>query len=259
LKTAKVLGCCLLLFPLVGTVIRSVPTVKAKSLAHSEDSSQRIPLLAELRTIADVFRAGHYYINARAAGNIGVCQFAPHQNRSALEPFLEARRLAHASGDVRWMEGTHDRLSNAVDRRDQFPKLATHMLKSADRLSGQIAHWKIRSGLVVLSGCHSAAREVLPRTGLPGLARAWFAAGVDDVIDTRCATTDDTGVLFSAFYGNLRAQAGPNPAQALRAAQLEMMHPGIGALIRAIGPLVLPLASKECDDHAAVTPYRSGR
>ncbi len=132
-----------------------------------------------------------------------------------------------------------------LQRNPSVVHFATRVLESADRPSdgqiarsltekgevqllrpAEIAHWKIRSGLVVLSGCLSAAGEVLPGTGVLGLTRAWLAAGADDAIGSRWATTDDTGVLFSAFYRNLRAQARPNPAEALRAAQLEMMHSG---------------------------------
>jgi CHAT domain-containing protein len=59
-----------------------------------------------------------------------------------------------------------------------------------------------------------------------GLTRAWLAAGADDVIGSRWNTPDETGALFGAFYRNLRVLPGSRPAQALRAAQLEMLHSG---------------------------------
>lgn len=100
------------------------------------------------KNLAATAAASHdLYIEARAAGNVGGCLFALHQYQSALTSFLEARRLTQAAGDAsanaaldaniaslyiemgdmdaaaRWVEGTRERLSNAVDRRDHLPRL----------------------------------------------------------------------------------------------------------------------------------------
>ncbi|MGO9259697.1 MAG: CHAT domain-containing protein [Bryobacteraceae bacterium] len=90
----------------------------------------------------------------------------------------------------------------------------------------EIAHWTVRAGLVVLSGCHSAAGAVLPGTGLLGLTRAFLAAGAGAVVSSRWATPDDDGALFAALYANLGAQAPANAGRALRAAQLSMIRSG---------------------------------
>jgi len=87
----------------------------------------------------------------------------------------------------------------------------------------EIAGWKLDAGLVVLSGCASAEGTVLQGTGLMGLTRAWLAAGAQSVVGSRWATPDEDGGLFRAFYGYLSGRR-PDPAQALRAAQLEMIH-----------------------------------
>ena len=90
----------------------------------------------------------------------------------------------------------------------------------------EIARWRIQAGLVVLSGCHSAAGAALPGTGLLGLTRAWLAAGAHAVVGSRWATPDEDGALFTALYGNLQAQPRADGAGALRAAQLAMIRAG---------------------------------
>jgi CHAT domain-containing protein/tetratricopeptide (TPR) repeat protein len=89
----------------------------------------------------------------------------------------------------------------------------------------EIARWDIPGGLIVLSGCHSAGGPVLSGTGLLGLTRAWLAAGASNVIGSRWDTPDDTGSLFTALYRHL-GDRRTGPAEALRAAQLEMLHSG---------------------------------
>ena len=88
----------------------------------------------------------------------------------------------------------------------------------------EIAGWKLEAGLVVLSGCDSAEGTVLQGTGLMGLTRAWLAAGAQSVVGSRWATPDEDGGLFRAFYRYLSEHRAANPAQALRAAQLEMIR-----------------------------------
>jgi CHAT domain-containing protein len=90
----------------------------------------------------------------------------------------------------------------------------------------EIAHWTVRAGLVVLSGCHSAAGAVLPGTGLLGLTHAFLAAGAGAVVSSRWSTPDDDGALFAALYANLGAQAPADPGRGLRAAQLSMIRSG---------------------------------
>lgn len=150
-------------------------------------------------------------------------------------------------GERRLLTGAAANRRNLVEQLQRNPSVvhfATHVLETkseppgaAIALSlegsepalvppGEIAQWHIRAGLVVLSGCHSAAGAVLPGTGLLGLTRAWLAAGAVGVVGSLWDTTDDSGPLFSAFYRHLRSGDAPSPAQALRAAQLEMLHLG---------------------------------
>jgi CHAT domain-containing protein/predicted negative regulator of RcsB-dependent stress response len=145
-------------------------------------------------------------------------------------------------------------LGAALDRDPEIIHFATHFLESSapqsDRdgaaggayglialsltLGGEtelltpveIAHWKTRAELVVLSGCHSDAGRVLPGAGLLGLTRAWLTAGAHSVAGSRWDTPDESGALFAALYRELRSQLTPDPALALASAQREMVRSG---------------------------------
>lgn len=150
-------------------------------------------------------------------------------------------------GDRILLEGASASGSEIVAQLNRHPDVlhfATHFVPSAERepqgmiaLSltargvaetlrpAEIARWRTGAQLVVLSGCNSAEGAVLPGTGLLGLNRAWLAAGARNVISSRWAVPDDSGALFAALYRNL-GPGGLPPAEALRAAQLEMLHAG---------------------------------
>src|SRR5262249_15559224 len=90
----------------------------------------------------------------------------------------------------------------------------------------EIASWRTNAGVIVMSGCHSAAGATLPGTGLLGLTRAWLMAGARSVVASNWATPDESGALFSALYRTLSARNGAEPASALQTAQLEMIRSG---------------------------------
>ena len=145
-------------------------------------------------------------------------------------------------------------LAAAMDRDPEIIHFATHFLESSspqrDRAGSaggayglialsltlrgetelltpvEIAHWRTRAELVVLSGCHSNAGPVLPGAGLLGLTRAWLTAGARSVAGSRWDTPDESGALFAALYRGLRSQPAPDPALALATAQREMIRSG---------------------------------
>ncbi len=95
--------------------------------------------------------------------------------------------------------------------------------------AADVADLRIPGAIVVMSGCSSAAGQILPAAGLLGLARSWLAAGARAVIATQWATPDDTGNLFACFYSHLREMDQGDrlaPAEALRRAQVEMLESG---------------------------------
>lgn len=142
-------------------------------------------------------------------------------------------------------DASRDNLRRELARDPSVVHLATHVLESggaqpqglialsltpkreSELLPPQdIAAWRTGADLVVLSGCHSASAPALPGTGLLGLTRAWLAAGSQTVIASNWATPDESGALFHALYRNLNGGADRGPSEALRAAQLEMIHSG---------------------------------
>src|ERR1035437_8909754 len=61
LRTARILACCLLVFPLVGTVSRSGPRARTQSLASSDEASAfREPFQERLRAGSALFQAGRH-------------------------------------------------------------------------------------------------------------------------------------------------------------------------------------------------------
>jgi CHAT domain-containing protein/Tfp pilus assembly protein PilF len=92
-----------------------------------------------------------------------------------------------------------------------------------------VANLRLTDGVVVMSGCGSAAAPAPEGTGLLGLARAWLISGATSVVGSRWSTADDTGALFKRFYVELRVEdsGGEAPvAKALRRAELEMLRSG---------------------------------
>ena len=186
---------------------------------------------------------------AKRSSNTGGSLMLPRLVASAAE--LDACARAW-KGDHILLEGEHASRRELVAEIAQEPAVlhfATHFLefpgKQADSgialglTSGkeidlltpeEIVHWPVRAGLVVLSGCHSAAGAVLPGTGLLGLTRAFLAAGAGAVVSSRWATPDDDGALFAVFYGSLRSQwrtrNSTDAAGALREAQLATIRSG---------------------------------
>jgi CHAT domain-containing protein len=169
----------------------------------------------------------------------------PRLVASGAEIEASARAWAGPAVLLRGGEASREKLMEQLSRRPAAVHLATHYLESAAEpryalialslsRGGQtqlltpfeISHWRIETGLVVLSGCHSAAGAALPGTGVLGLTRAWLAAGAQSVVGTLWNTPDDDGVLFSALYRNLREAPQMDAALALRDAQLEMIHSG---------------------------------
>jgi tetratricopeptide (TPR) repeat protein len=146
---------------------------------------------------------------------------------------------------LRGRDATREKLVKALLNRPAAVHLAAHYIESAGpnryglialSLSPagdsqvltpfEISRWHIRAGLVVLSGCHSAAGAPLPGEGALGLPRAWLAAGAESVIGSLWDTPDDDGPLFAELYRNLPVPGRLDAGQALRRAQLSLLRSG---------------------------------
>jgi tetratricopeptide (TPR) repeat protein len=146
---------------------------------------------------------------------------------------------------LRGSDATREKLVDALRERPAAVHLATHYLESAGQTryglialglssSGnsqvltpfEISRWRIQAGVVVLSGCHSAAGKALPGEGPLGLPRAWLAAGAESVVGSLWDTPDNDGALFGELYRNLRDLGRLDAGRALRDAQLTMIRSG---------------------------------
>lgn len=82
---------------------------------------------------------------------------------------------------------------------------------------------RLRASLVTISACRSAGARTYAGEGLVGLAWAFMEAGAKNVIAGLWDVNDrSTAELVSHLYAGLAAGAGP--ADALRAAKLELIH-----------------------------------
>jgi CHAT domain-containing protein len=198
-------------------------------------------------------------------------RWKPGSGSAAGDSGLNLPRLAGSSREIRgcaeaWdphaqpvlLEGagaTRAALSKALDSEPPVLHLATHVVRGGRNpvqglvalsllpggepdflTAADIASWRVKVGLVVLSGCGSGLGETLPGAGLMGLTRAWLAAGADAVAASLWPTADDTGELFLSFYRHLREDAGargrlqadgyPRAAVALERAQIDMLQAG---------------------------------
>jgi CHAT domain-containing protein/Tfp pilus assembly protein PilF len=81
----------------------------------------------------------------------------------------------------------------------------------------------LKARLVTISSCHGAGRRAFAGEGLVGLAWAFLRAGSHEVIAALWEVNDKaTPAFMDAMYAAIRA--GREPADALRAAKLKMLH-----------------------------------
>ena len=116
---SRFLASLLLLIPLAGTLVNSVPPPRKLVLVSSKRKPAPGDLLAQIQQTAQLFQMGRFRdaaalaqsgyrlallagepkIAARFLGNLGISRFALHQYRSALDAYLDALKLAEAAHD----------------------------------------------------------------------------------------------------------------------------------------------------------------
>ena len=157
---------------------------------------------------------------------------------TAIEDAMGTRRVVVRSrGDAQpdaYLRASPERFSlihfvaHAVVNREE-------PLQSAIILSGQSSDYRllardvvstpIRADLVTISSCRSAAARSYAGEGLVGLSWAFLGAGARNVIASLWDVNDrSTPSLMASLYAGIAR--GDNPAEALRAAKLEMIHSG---------------------------------
>lgn len=83
---------------------------------------------------------------------------------------------------------------------------------------------RLDADLVALSACETGLGKVLGGEGMIGLTRAFQYAGARSVLSSLWSVSDEsTALLMARFYGHLKA--GQPKAEALRLAQLSLVHP----------------------------------
>jgi len=138
-------------------------------------------------------------------------------------------------------EATESRLTTSSLARFDVVHFATHALLSrrvpslsALLLAGdhgeeglltarKIYRLKLRSEMVVLSGCETATGRILAGEGVQGLAQAFFHAGARSVVASLWDVSDRrTADLMTAFYGHLAD--GEAKSDALQSAKLDLLR-----------------------------------
>lgn len=98
------------------------------------------------------------------------------------------------------------------------PKGESEFLTTTD-----VASLRVPGATVAMTGCDTAAGDVLPGAGLQGLTRAWQMAGASVVIATSWPVHDSRGEIFGRFYQHFQHVPA---AEALRLSQMEMLRSG---------------------------------
>jgi CHAT domain-containing protein len=223
-------------------VIQTIPGAGAWLEAAASPRTQRSSLFVgvgdAIYNTADSRLSGH---PAPAPGSL----LLPRLVGSAREVEGCARQWKGERVLLKGVDASRDNLRKELAREPAVIHFATHVLESGgsqpqglialsltptreDQLlpPQDIASWRTKAQLVVLSGCHSASSPALPGTGLLGLTRAWLASGADAVIASNWPTPDENGALFHSLYRHLSAGRDTDPSMALRSAQLDMIHAG---------------------------------
>ncbi len=105
---------------------------------------------------------------------------------------------------------------------------------------GEIQAHTISADLVVMNGCHSAQGEAVPGSGRMGLTRAWIGAGAGAVMATQWGISDEDAELFmGGFYKALLRAPQKGVAEALRQAQIAVLHSSRAELKRWAGYYLL--------------------
>lgn len=193
MRTAGVFACCVLLFPLIGTVSPDGPPHRAKPLTPGPAKS---PLWLELRS--QLTRGNQYFyqgrfdqanqvftsvyaqsqsarfpdLSARAGGNIGSCQFARHQYQSALRTFLEARALAVKISDWSETAALDTNIASLYSEMGNLDTAASWMQGALERMSGPDRTQHLPEVLIQLATLRA-------RQGRMAEARDLFRRGID--------------------------------------------------------------------------------
>jgi len=157
----------------------------------------------------------------------------------------EMQRVGHHFGEVRLLEGakaTPRQYAAAQPERFAYVHFVAHAIATRQRpldsavilgrdengyklYARDIILHPLHARLVTVSSCVGAGRRAYEGEGLVGLAWAFLRAGAHQVIAALWEVNDAaTPQLMDVMYASIRA--GNDPAVALRAAKLKLIHSG---------------------------------
>ncbi|MCH8931398.1 MAG: CHAT domain-containing protein [Proteobacteria bacterium] len=142
------------------------------------------------------FSANKKMFSAKAAGDYRVLHLATHGILDSQRPSMSSILLSQYAADGRPQDG---------------------YLRLQD-----IYNLRLKSDLVVLSGCETALGRKLRGEGFIGLTRGFLYAGARTVISSLWRVEDTATAEFMKHFYRSLMQNGAAPAEALRYAQLKM-------------------------------------
>ncbi len=136
----------------------------------------------------------------------------------ALSDQLNQYRYLHFATHGIWSESTPELSGLLLSQVDQGGNSQNGFLTTRD-----VFNLKLKSDLVVLSGCQTAMGKELRGEGLVGLTRGFMYAGARRVVASLWQVNDAaTTKLMQHFYQGMLGEKKLTPAAALRAAQIAM-------------------------------------
>jgi CHAT domain-containing protein len=185
--------------------LRSAHATTRSALSRLPFSSREADAIAALAPAGQTwkatgFEASRSAVTSQRLADYRVVHFATHGLLNTERPELSGLVLSL--------------LDRAGHKQDGFLRLH------------DVYNLKLSADLVVLSGCQTALGKELDGEGLLGLTRGFMYAGAPRVVASLWQVDDEsTAELMQRFYRGLLKDGRP-PAEALRAAQLELAgHP----------------------------------
>jgi len=222
--------------------IVSLPSISSLATLRSELAGRKLPP-KDLAVLADpVFdpddervksSSTHRESSRRLKGTRkeadGIVAFVPaNRAREALD--FEANRELANSGELGQYRYIHFATHGLID--SIHPELSAIVLSLVDEKgnprdgflrANEAYNLSLSADVVVLSGCETGLGKEVKGEGLIGLTRGFMYAGAPRVVVSLWAVKDEsTAKLMVSFYRNM-IKEGKRPAEALRAAQIEML------------------------------------
>jgi CHAT domain-containing protein len=153
-----------------------------------------------------------------AAGSTTVLEGAAASRASFLQAISPAPQIIHlATHALTAPSGDQAYLAFGLGREGRPEMLST----------AEIQMLEVPGSIVVMTGCATGPSGVRPGIGMAGLVRAWTVAGASAVVATEWPVQDSAASsLLPSFYRHLKDARDGTVAEALRLAQIEMIHSG---------------------------------